>query len=77
MATDDTVVHIERVCCLECGVNYVKPSNGSAAQSDAGCPKCGYLGWISAIVPTEDADRAASRLRDRAASSRIRARAPR
>jgi hypothetical protein len=57
MDARDTVVHIERVCCLECGANYVKPVNGSAAQSDAGCPRCGYLGWISAIVPCEDADR--------------------
>jgi hypothetical protein len=51
MDADDTVVHIERVCCLECGTNYVKPAEGTTAQSNPGCPTCGYLGWISAVVP--------------------------
>jgi hypothetical protein len=51
MDEDATVVHIERVCCLECGTNYVKPAAGGTAQCNPGCPSCGYLGWISAVVP--------------------------
>jgi hypothetical protein len=51
MDADDTVVHIERVCCLECGTNYVKPTDGGTARRNPGCPACGYLGWISALVP--------------------------
>ncbi len=56
MDTDDTVVHIERVCCLECGTNYVKPADGGTAQRNPGCPNCSYLGWISAVVPLERLD---------------------
>ena len=51
MNADHTVVHIERVCCLECGTNYVKPTDGGTAKRNPGCPDCGYLGWISAVVP--------------------------
>jgi hypothetical protein len=53
MDADDTVVQIERVCCLECGTNYMKPTEGRTAQCNPGCPTCGYLGWISAVVPME------------------------
>jgi hypothetical protein len=53
MDADNTVVHIERVCCLECGTNYVKPTEGSTAHCNPGCPTCGYLGWISAFVPID------------------------
>jgi hypothetical protein len=56
MDVDGRVVHIERVCCLECGTNYLKPCGGAAAaQRNPGCPSCGYLGWISAVVPVVDA----------------------
>ena len=55
MDADDTVVHIERVCCLECGTNYVKPTDGGTAKRNPGCPDCGYLGWISAVVPMGEA----------------------
>jgi predicted RNA-binding Zn-ribbon protein involved in translation (DUF1610 family) len=54
MGTDATVVHVERVCCLECGANYVRPADERTAQSNPGCPKCGYFGWISAVVPTAE-----------------------
>ncbi len=55
MDAGDTVVQVERVCCLECGTNYIKPSEGSTAYCNPGCPSCGYVGWISAVVPTTDA----------------------
>ena len=51
MDADDTVVHVERVCCLECGTNYLKPTDGSVVSTNPGCPDCGYVGWISATVP--------------------------
>jgi len=55
MDGDDTVVQVERVCCLECGTNYIKPSEGGIAHCNPGCPNCGYIGWISAVVPPADA----------------------
>jgi hypothetical protein len=45
------VVQIDRVRCLECGVKYVKPADGGTVQENPGCPKCGYVGWISATIP--------------------------
>jgi hypothetical protein len=42
---------VERVRCLECGVSYVKPCRGSTVRRNPGCPRCGYVGWISAFVP--------------------------
>lgn len=50
MDTSDTVVHIERVCCLECETTYVKPAGGGTVDRNPGCPRCGYIGWISALV---------------------------
>jgi hypothetical protein len=39
------------VRCLECGVGYLKPCGGTVAKRNPGCPRCGYVGWISAFVP--------------------------
>jgi hypothetical protein len=54
MGADETVTHVERVCCLECGTNYIKPSDGGTEACNPGCPNCAYLGWISAFVPTSE-----------------------
>jgi hypothetical protein len=45
------VVQLDRVRCLECGAKYVKPADGGTVHENPGCPKCGYLGWISATIP--------------------------
>ena len=45
------LVPVERVRCLECGATYVKPCGGSTTRRNPGCPRCGYVGWISAFVP--------------------------
>jgi hypothetical protein len=52
MDAADTVVHIERVCCLECATTYVKPADGATVRRNPGCPECGYVGWIFALVPS-------------------------
>lgn len=41
------------VCCLACGVRYMKPVGHSVADANPGCPACGYLGWVldSEFVP--------------------------
>ena len=48
---ESNVVQIERVRCLECGVKYVKPSDGGTVHRNPGCPRCGYVGWILATIP--------------------------
>jgi hypothetical protein len=47
----NNVIQIDRVRCLECGTKYVKPADGGTVNENPGCPKCGYLGWISATIP--------------------------
>jgi hypothetical protein len=42
---------IQRVRCLECGAVYGKPGSGRVAESNPGCPVCGYVGWAAANVP--------------------------
>jgi phage FluMu protein Com len=42
---------VESVRCLECGEVYSKPSGGGTAIANPGCPRCGYVGWISTRVP--------------------------
>jgi hypothetical protein len=32
-------------------VTYLKPCGGNVSIRNPGCPRCGYLGWISAFVP--------------------------
>ena len=48
---NDNVIQIDRVRCLECGAKYVKPADGGTVHENPGCPKCGYVGWISAMIP--------------------------
>jgi hypothetical protein len=49
---------VERVRCLDCGTTYGKPKAGGTVQENPGCPRCGYLGWISATArPEADAQR--------------------
>ena len=45
---------VDRVRCLECGCTYSKPALGGTVQENPGCPRCGYLGWISASVPLSE-----------------------
>jgi hypothetical protein len=45
------LVAAEPVRCLECGETYSKPGRGGTVHENPGCPKCGYLGWISASIP--------------------------
>lgn len=52
MDATQNVVHIERVRCLDCGTPYTKPADGGTVNENPGCPRCGYLGWISASVPS-------------------------
>jgi DNA-directed RNA polymerase subunit RPC12/RpoP len=51
------LVELERVQCLECGTRYIKPAGGTTVQRNPGCPRCGYVGWISAGVPASRAPR--------------------
>jgi hypothetical protein len=46
------VIHIERVRCLDCSTSYTKPADGGTVHENPGCPRCGYLGWISTGLPT-------------------------
>ncbi len=45
------LVSLERVRCLECGSSYTKPVDGGTVNENPGCPKCGYLGWITTTIP--------------------------
>jgi hypothetical protein len=45
------LVAVQAVRCLECGETYSKPERGGTVNENPGCPKCGYLGWISASIP--------------------------
>ena len=51
VADASQLVTVERVRCLECGVTYLKPSGGGIRRRNPGCTRCGYIGWISAMVP--------------------------
>jgi hypothetical protein len=51
MGEPTNVVQIDRVRCLDCGAKYVKPADGGTVNENPGCPKCGYVGWISATIP--------------------------
>jgi predicted nucleic acid-binding Zn-ribbon protein len=73
MEAASNVIQLDRVRCLECGAKYVKPADGGTVQENPGCPKCGYLGWISTKIPAiGDAPRrfVADRLRAPTARSR-------
>ena len=51
MGEPSNVIQLDRVRCLECGATYVKPADGGTVQENPGCPRCGYVGWISATIP--------------------------
>jgi hypothetical protein len=55
MGEPSNVIQIDRVRCLECGAKYVKPVDGGTVHENPGCPKCGYVGWISATIPASAA----------------------
>ena len=57
MSESADLVAVERVRCLDCGTGYLKPCRGATARRHAGCPRCGYLGWISATVPVNEGER--------------------
>jgi hypothetical protein len=40
------LVAVSSVRCLGCGTAYPKPAGGGTAESNPGCPKCGYVGWL-------------------------------
>lgn len=42
---------IERVRCLHCSAQYVKPSGGGTVSANPGCPECGYVGWVLERIP--------------------------
>ena len=37
---------VSSVRCLACGTVYPKPEGGGTAESNPGCPKCAYVGWV-------------------------------
>jgi predicted nucleic acid-binding Zn-ribbon protein len=39
---------VASVRCLSCGTVYPKPSAIGTAESNPGCPRCGYVGWVPA-----------------------------
>jgi hypothetical protein len=42
------------VRCLACGTVYPKPSSLRTAESNPGCPRCGYVGWVPADQGEDD-----------------------
>lgn len=44
----------ESVRCLSCRRVYDKPAEGGTANSNPGCPACGYVGWLSVLVPVPE-----------------------
>jgi hypothetical protein len=44
---------IERVRCLGCGIQYVKPVGGGTVSANPGCPECGYVGWVRESATTK------------------------
>jgi hypothetical protein len=51
MGDATNVIQLDRVRCLECGAKYAKPADGGTVYENPGCPRCGYVGWISTIIP--------------------------
>jgi phage FluMu protein Com len=45
---------VEEVRCLECGQVYAKPSGGGTVHANPGCPRCGYVGWVSVAFPVNE-----------------------
>lgn len=46
-----SLILVESVRCLECGVVYGKPADGGTVRENPGCPECGYVGWLSVAIP--------------------------
>jgi hypothetical protein len=42
------------VRCLACGTTYPKPTALGTAESNPGCPRCGYVGWVPADAHEDD-----------------------
>ena len=45
---------VSSVRCLACGTVYPKPSSIGTAESNPGCPRCGYVGWVPAEQDEDD-----------------------
>jgi predicted nucleic acid-binding Zn-ribbon protein len=45
---------VSAVRCLACGTVYTKPEGLGTAESNPGCPKCGYVGWVPDKAVRED-----------------------
>ena len=45
---------VSSVSCLACGTVYPKPSSLGTAESNPGCPRCGYVGWAPAEQDEDD-----------------------
>ena len=45
---------VSPVRCLACGTVYPKPSALGTAESNPGCPRCGYVGWVPAEQDEDD-----------------------
>jgi predicted nucleic acid-binding Zn-ribbon protein len=45
---------LSSVRCLACGTVYPKPSSLGTAESNPGCPRCGYVGWVPADKDEDD-----------------------
>ena len=39
---------VSSIRCLACGTVYPKPAAVGTAESNPGCPHCGYVGWAPA-----------------------------
>lgn len=39
----------DSVSCLACRHVYEKPMRGGTASRNPGCPRCGYVGWLSLL----------------------------
>lgn len=49
--TQEREPDVEQVRCLHCRHVYTKPFSGSTVGRNPGCPECGYVGWLSVLVP--------------------------
>ena len=45
---------VSSVRCLACGTVYPKSSSLGTAESNPGCPRCGYVGWVPAGEDEDD-----------------------
>ena len=44
----------DEVVCLSCRHVSEKPARGGLSSRNPGCPLCGYVGWLSALVVFPD-----------------------